>query len=138
MGAKYTHKCNKCGYSVSTSGPWEFYRDSEGNRKFFGHPSPNSEEARQSGIQGLFGNLYCPKCDKVFDLVLDEYKKPTFNKIDMWLGRCESTYKYNQEDADKCPICGNTDLILKPLENEEIVCPRCGKGKLVGKMDWGS
>jgi hypothetical protein len=60
MGSWYKLKCDNCGYSVNTSGPWEFYRDSEGKRKPYGHPVPTSKEAEESGIHGLTGELYCP------------------------------------------------------------------------------
>jgi len=56
MGAGYSHRCNKCGYSVSTSGPWEFYRDNKGERRHYGHPVPFSDEARKRGIHGLYGS----------------------------------------------------------------------------------
>jgi len=76
MGAGYIHVCSDCGYSVSTSGPSEFYRDREGKRKIYGHPDPLSFEALERGIYGFSGEVYCPNCDKVFDLVLVELKKP--------------------------------------------------------------
>lgn len=69
-------RCNWCGHSVDTSGPWEFYRDAQGNFKRYGHPSPISEEARQHGVDGMYGDLYCPNCDTVFKLVIMEFKFP--------------------------------------------------------------
>lgn len=87
MGAGYIHKCDKCGYTVHTSGPWEFYRDSNGERKEYGHPTPFSKEAELCGISGLSGELYCPKCDQVWDLVLVEYKSPIKEGFLVWSGK---------------------------------------------------
>ena len=136
MGAEYSHKCNKCGYFVSTSGPWEFYRDSKGDRKFYGHPVPISDEARQRGIYGLSGELYCSNCDETFDLILVEFKKPSQDSSSVWSGKCEPKNEFKGEGAVKCPKCGSTNLILGPVEDREVACPRCKEGKLVGKMEW--
>jgi len=136
MGAGYILRCDKCGYSVSTSGPWEFYRDSNGNRKPYGHPGPASKEAEQSGIYGLSGRLYCPKCDKTFNLVMGEFAKPSQESLLVWLGRCEPKDEFKQEGTVKCPKCGGTNMILESVEGKEIVCPRCKEGKLVGEMEW--
>ena len=46
MGAGYIYECGKCAYTFHTSGPWEFYRNHEGELKDYGHPSPNSKEAK--------------------------------------------------------------------------------------------
>lgn len=140
MGAGYIHKCTKCGYSVSTSGPWEFYRDSKGNRKPYGHPAPISKEAEKRGIYGLSGIVYCPNCDKVFDLVLVEFKEPSHDELHnsfyMWLGMYEPKDDFKKEGAVKCPECGSTNLILKPREDREVICPRCKEGKLRGTIRW--
>ncbi len=136
MGAGYRYKCDTCGYSVSTSGPWEFYRDSKGNRKPYGHPSPASEEAKQRGIYGLSGVLYCPKCDKTFELVLVEFMKPSQDSLSLWWGRCEPRDEFKQEGVVKCPKCDSTNMILEPAEGGEVVCPRCKEGKLLGEMEW--
>ena len=79
MGAHYTYRCEACGHEVSTSGPWEFYRDEQGRRQAYGHPVPCSKEAARRGVYGLSGELYCPTCDRVFDLVLVEFKQPVRN-----------------------------------------------------------
>ena len=136
MGAGFIHKCDKCGYSVSTSYPWEFYRDSKGKRKPYGHPVPTSEEARQCGIYGLSGEVYCPNCDKTFDLILVEFKEVSQDSLSVWGSRCEPKDEFKKEGAVKCPECGGINLILEPVENREVTCPRCNKGKLVGHMEW--
>ena len=136
MGAGFRHKCDKCGYSVFTSGPWEFYRDSKGNRKPYGHPVPTSEEAKQRGIYGLSGELYCPRCDKTFDLILVEFTRSSRDSLSVWVGRCELRDEFKQEAAVKCPYCDSTYMILGAAEGVEVVCPRCKEGKLLGEMEW--
>jgi len=129
MGVGYIHKCDKCDYSVHTSGPWEFYRDDKGERKSYGHPVPISEEAAVRGIHGLSGDLYCSNCDKVFDIVLVEFEKPVKDSFLVWNG------KYNKKESTmKCPECNNTNLIFGC--EKEIICPRCKKGKLICKIAW--
>lgn len=136
MGAGFKYVCSVCGHSIETSGPWEFYRDSKGNRHPYGHPSPVSDEAVQSGIYGLSGEVYCPACDKVFDVVLVEFKEPSLDTLSVWSGRCEPTEKFKKEGAVHCPQCGNSHLILGPDDEVKILCPRCQKGILQGIMDW--
>jgi len=136
MGASYIHKCNNCGYSVSTSGPWEFYRGKSGRRKLYGHPSSVSTEAKQYGIAGLSGKLYCIVCDKVLDLILVEFEHPSKESMDVWSGRCKPMSKYELPESVKCRKCGNTELLLEPFDNSNISCPRCNKGQLVGNMEW--
>lgn len=46
MGGFWDCVCDNCGYKVETSGPWDFYRDTEGKRKTYGHPKPYSREAK--------------------------------------------------------------------------------------------
>jgi uncharacterized protein YbaR (Trm112 family) len=139
MGTGYSCKCDRCGYSVSTSGPWEFYRDSKGNRKPYGHPVPTSEEARERGIYGFSGELYCPKCDRKFeDLILVEFvgSSPDYSLdyLSAWAawGKAEDMFK----GGVTCPECHVTNLIWDTTEAEEAVCPRCKEGILVGEAIW--
>jgi len=136
MGASYTHKCDKCEYSVNTSGPWEFYRDDEGTRKPYGHPGPGSEEAAKRGISGLSSKLYCPSCDKVSDLIVVEFKNPSFESLYVWAGKCEPLDKYKREGAVRCPHCDNQRLILESDKHGDVPCPRCTEGILRVKMNW--
>lgn len=80
MGAWYSHKCDNCDYEVHTEGPWEFYRD-------------------KNGIAGLTGRLYCSNCDKVSDIILVEFKKPTTDSMEVWGGIAEPTDDYQKEGA---------------------------------------
>jgi hypothetical protein len=135
MGAQYTYRCYACGYEVSTSGPWEFYRDEQGRRKSYGHPVPCSEEAAQRGVYGLSGLFYCPACDGVFDLVLVEFKQPV-KEGSVWLGAGEPKDEYRKPGAVKCPKCAGTDLLLGAEQGRVVPCPRCKRGRLAAKMDW--
>jgi DNA-directed RNA polymerase subunit M/transcription elongation factor TFIIS len=136
MGAGFRYKCDRCGYSISTSGPWEFYRDVKGNRKPYGHPVPTSEEAKERGIYGLSAELYCPKCAKTFDLILVEFTRPSRDSLSVWAGGCEPRDEFKRKDTVKCPECGGTNMILAPTEGEDVVCPSCKEGKLLGDMRW--
>lgn len=138
MAAGYFWRCSKCIRSFSTAGPWEFYRDHQGNRKSYGHPGPASDEATRSGVWGLSGDVYCPDCDKTFkDLVLVDFKKP-YRGFSVWidLDSCDPKDGFNDEGMGKCPEFGGTNLILESVEDKQVTCPRCKKGKLIGKMDW--
>jgi len=136
MGAAYSHTCNECGHVVRTSGPWEFYRDKEGKRKPYGHPAPTSREAAEAGIYGLSAELYCPECGKTYDIIIVEFKEPTSDTLRLWSGQCEPKDDFKEEGAVRCPGCGRSDLILGPVEDPHLKCPRCKYGNLIGKMDW--
>ncbi len=136
MGACFSHRCDRCGYVVTTSGPWEFYRDAEGQRKPYGHPVPMSREALEQGIAGLSANLYCVHCDKVFDLIVVEFKTPARDALSVWAGNCEPQEVFKKEGAVKCPECGATALLLEGDENPQKTCPRCKAGTLISQREW--
>lgn len=131
-----TDTCDVCGYTISTLGPWEFYRDANGERKLYGHPVPISEEAARGGIHGLSGIVYCSVCDRSFDLILVEFKEPCYRSLLVWAGQCEPKDEYKKEDTVKCPFCGNTRLVFCDREDADMRCPWCGKGRLVARMEW--
>ena len=118
--------------------PWEFYRNLFGTRKPFGHPSAVSRGASRRGIYGLSGELYCAKCDRVYDVILVEFRKPTRDRGAVWHRNLEVKDEYKNEDAARCPECGNACLIFEPNQSDEVVCPRCRKGKFVGELEWVS
>jgi len=93
------------------------------------HPG-GGELIRKVGIYGFSGMLYCEKCDKVFDLIVVEFKEPSFDFSSAWGGRCEPMEEYKKEGAVKCPDCGNTDLIFGPPTDRSLRCPRCGVGTM--------
>jgi len=129
MGSIYIYKCDHCGYELETSGPWEFYRDEKDQMKPYGHPAPLSDEAAESGIYGLYGKMYCPVCKKVRKVILVEFKNPCRDPFDLWVERnCEPKEEY--KGPPRCPVCGSTELLLKPSLHREIICPKCGKGAM--------
>lgn len=134
MGAAFIWRCDKCGHTVRTNGPWEFYRDKNGKRKFFGHPFPVSEEAVEAGIAGLSAVLYCPVCDRTTNRIIVEYETPT-DELSVWIDGVKPQDKYLKPDAVKCRKCGNSKLLLDEA-GVEVQCPKCGEGKLHCAMEW--
>lgn len=137
MGAGFIIRCSKCGHSVSTSGPWEFYRNWIGKKKPYGHPGPTSWWAKRRGIYGLSEILYCAHCDETFDIIVSEFKKPIKDGSSPWL-RDERDLKdeFKNKENPQCPKCGHRDMILCCEEGDKIICPRCKEGKLVGTHEY--
>lgn len=106
-------------------------RGSEGGSAIRFH----SYEAKKRGIYGLFGTLYCPSCDEMFDRILVEFKKPSHDFLSVWLGKCEPLDEFKQKGAVRCPRCGGLNLVLGAMKDREIACPRCIEGKLVGSVE---
>jgi len=136
MGSFNDFKCNKCGFSFPTSGPWEFYRDKKGNIKPYGHPVPSSAEAKKAGIAGLNANVFCLTCmESINNFILVEYKKPVkdpIKKVLMWAGVEEPKEEYRQKPV--CPKCKKSNWLLEPVSGrDKIICPRCKKGKIRGE-----
>ncbi len=131
MGSFYSHKCDHCNYEVQTDGPWAFYRDRNGKRKLYGRLP--SQEAQECGRVGSSGSLYCSKCDLVSEMILEEFKKPKKN-MDVGEGRLELKDEYKNNDAIKCPRCGNKQLLLGDNNKIVVECPRCKKGKFISIM----
>ena len=116
MATGYEWTCNSCGYVVETSAYHEFYRDILGQRQPHGHPLPRLDEAARAGVQGLSKHAYCPACDAVRDVIVEEFDPPE-NFISVW-------FRSHDMAAPPCPECGgelHTDL-------SDLECPRCGKG----------
>ena len=131
-------------------GPSEFYRDGQGNRKPYGHPLPFPGEARDYGVKGLSVNLYCPICQKVFDMVVVEFDEPYHcDEGELFWDDAEDPDRYRNEGSVKCPGCGKVGLILGPSNKDERKpgaegemlagdCPECREGILVGCLSWMS
>jgi hypothetical protein len=132
MGAGVLIRCSKCEFSVTTSGPWEFYRNWIGRRKPYGHPASISWWAERRGIYGFSEILYCPHCDETFDVILSEFKKPIKDSLSAWGMLIKLSEECKEEKKAQCPKCGNRDMIFSPGESDEISCPRCKEGKLEG------
>jgi len=80
----------------------------------------------------MSGELLCPLCGVVSDIILVEFKKPHADNASAWKAYSNKDEQIISEDMVMCPDCGNTDLILEPIENKEVRCPQCNKGKLIG------
>lgn len=136
MGGHYVHHCNQCECSFETTGPWEFYRTDDGSIHPYGHPGAMSHEAEERGIYGADADVYCPVCDRVFSVILIEYKEPYRCLDGRWSGSGEALEEYEAGDLPVCPSCGGKRLILDDKYEEQLKCPRCATGQLVGNMDW--
>jgi len=106
-------KCNNCNYEVIITDGWEFYRDQYGNRKRFSRPYPISNEGIKK-IEGFSGDLFCPKCKIVRDVIIEEFGKT---------------------DSHNCPDCGSE---LKRSLDDTDLCPRCSKGLFKFRDIWTS
>ncbi len=139
MGACFAIKCKNCSFDAKTDGPWEFYRNTQGDMQDYGHPCPVSEEASEHGIDGLYANMFCPRCGKVSKVVLVEYEIPRESAFDLWLHADEDIDGYLEQNPMKCARCGCEDLLLEPPEEDEkIPCPECREGVLSGELEWVS
>ncbi|MDD2252226.1 MAG: hypothetical protein PHQ10_04600 [Dehalococcoidales bacterium] len=120
MAVFATYECDVCRHRVSINGPHEFYRDSAGNRKHYGHPVPVSVEAKNAGIKGFYFNFYCPVCDATKEAVIAEFKKP-LDDIKCW----KALKKHFIE-----PFCDDCGGKLYDSTAEGLKCPRCEGGHL--------
>jgi len=116
MAAINKWECLSCDFMVETSGPWEFYRDENGDRRPYGHPHALSKEAKMKGVKGFYVHGYCTQCDTVKDALTREFNTPVH---DGWWHKSD-----NEERCFKpiCDECG-TKLILDFVEKP---CPKCG------------
>ena len=118
-------KCNHCNYSIRTSALWEFYIDEFGLRQKYGHPGPNSEQAKNAGVMGFTAEWYCPVCRSIHDVVVIEFNQPQNGS----LGALMAYYdKPDVQHTEYNPVCDKCGIKLRDdLEGE--LCPKCGKGK---------
>ena len=126
MGSGKVWKCKRCRYKVETSGLWEFYRDTEGQRKRHGHPEPVSKEAAERGIKGFSYFAYCPNCDEVRDVIAYEFETPR-DYFGAWGG-----LHGNHDQELSCPECGGK-LYVSLLD---LKCPRCRRGFFCAIVSW--
>ena len=117
MAAFSKWKCERCGFTVETSGPHEFYRDDNVELLPYGHPTVGSEEAEEKGVKGFYICGYCIQCDSAKVIIIREFNSPIHN----W--HCHILD--NNEVKSFKPICGEcgTRLILDFFEKP---CPKCG------------
>lgn len=136
MGQGFPLECNVCGLEREPSGPWEFYRDEQGEMKDYGHPSPSSQEALEAGIYGFYAEMYCIPCGELRQIVLEEYEEPVESSLDLLTGDHQPQIKYSNEDDPACPQCQTRGLILRPEPHADIPCPKCEDGQLQLVGSW--
>jgi hypothetical protein len=129
MGAEYLYTCSGCGFSITTSGPWEFVRGSTGEFKYY----RGSGEVGDNGIDGLSGTVYCTVCRKVYDIIVAEFDHPVHTDYSLWSLWSDPGNSFLKDNNVKCSVCGSTGLVMEPDENIQIDCPHC-RGKLEGKV----
>ena len=119
----YVYQCNNCHFEVTVSSGWEYYIDSNGVRKRYGHLG-RSDEAKQAGVKGFTTEWYCRKCQKVREAVVAEYSSPRNGPLDSCLAYSDP----NVGHKDFLAVCGECNSVLiERLEN--LPCPKCGIGK---------
>jgi transcription elongation factor Elf1 len=123
MATFYHHHCDSCGYSFTTSGPHEFYRDFDGRLADYGHPLPSSLDAELAGVYGFYGNMWCLQCHTNIEVVMREFVKPVDRHQDIWTPGAHP----ERPVRIVCPICGDDSPVLgdRPF-GTRIPCPKCG------------
>jgi len=140
----FTYQCSECEKKYNTSGPWEFYRNKKGNRIPYGHPTPINEEAKLSGIDGLFADMLCLDCGNEVNVIIEEFnRRPVHSKGFKGLFAFLRANKEKDVDKPKCPNCKGNNLFLsnqaKVEKNEKdtkVNCPYCNKGNLMMIDHW--
>jgi len=130
MGAEYLYTCSICGFSMTTSGPWEFVRGNAGEFKYY----RGSGELGSGGINGLSGSVYCPECCKVYDMILAEFEHPVHTDFSLWSLWADPGNNFLKQNNVKCSICGGSGLVMEPDEEIKLDCPQCSQGILEGKV----
>lgn len=122
MIVAWKNVCQHCGYVVTTAGDIEYYLDAEGERKIYGHPRAASQEALERGIYGMYDELWCPLCDKVYICTTWAAYEPCKDLRTLWaIG-----YDLGIDIDPKCPECGNENMLL---DLTGLICPHCREGR---------
>ncbi|MFP4661861.1 MAG: hypothetical protein ACLFPF_06720 [Halanaerobiales bacterium] len=144
MGENFTYQCSKCEKKYNTSGPWEFYRNKEGKRMPYGFPGPVTQEARFSGVEGLFADMLCLDCGNEVNVIIEEFnRRAVESKGFKGFSKFMSILKKEKESAVRCPNCKSVNLFLSE-EGEMstdggetgVTCPDCKEGKLILIDHW--
>lgn len=122
----YDWKCNHCGNQIRTGGLWEFYRDELGLRHPYGHPVPVSKEAIKSGVQGFFGEWYCPKCREVRNIVAVEFVEPKNGSLDACKAGLSDKIEAPKREYEA--VCDRCNTPLKDHLDKSDICPKCNTG----------
>ncbi|MFC2039413.1 hypothetical protein ACFLST_01320 [Chloroflexota bacterium] len=115
MGAGYVLLCDNCGREIETDWMWEYYRDSRGRPKRYGHPRPMSLEAKEAGIAGYMTTAYCHKCDRVRTVIEEDPERDGIDDSQLACGRCgESLYDNPAGLSGEIPypLCAQGPLVL--------------------------
>jgi hypothetical protein len=130
MGAEYLFSCSKCGFNLTTSGPWEFVRGNTGEFKYY----RGSGEVGEKGIDGLSGTIYCPGCRKTYDMILAEFEHPVHTEYSLWSLWADPGNNFMKQNNIKCSVCGSTSLVMEPADDLQLDCPNCPGGTLQGRV----
>jgi Zn finger protein HypA/HybF involved in hydrogenase expression len=117
-------KCNKCEYSVTTSGLYFYFVDKTGLRKRYGHLG-RSEEAKESGISGFTVEWYCSKCHSLREAVVLQFDHPQNGPVAAFMEYWNNLKSENKDFEIVCPKCGAE--LFDDLKG--FPCPKCEKGK---------
>ena len=133
MATFFTSLCDTCGYGFESSGLHEFYRDSSGDLKDYGHPLPSSKEAKEAGGLGLYARAWCMTCDKHVGVIVREFEHPLGPDDSVWARRAVP----DKQVAVVCPACGDSNPVMgdTPL-GMDFPCPKCGGTIHVEKVRW--
>jgi predicted RNA-binding Zn-ribbon protein involved in translation (DUF1610 family) len=124
MATYWKHECPTCGYSFETSGPHEFYRDDTGELQHYGHPLPESQEARGAGIWGFYAHAWCLNRDQNVDVVTREFEHPVPREAPVWI---RGALPEKHIEVIVCPACGDDSPVMGEIPyGADAPCPRCG------------
>ena len=123
MATFWRHKCDTCEYTFETSGIHEFYVDARGAMADYGHPLPSSREAREAGIFGFYGRMWCLNRDQNIDVVVREFEHPVERDAEIWR---PGALPEKVVDVT-CPACGDHSPLMGDLPfGKSMACPKCG------------
>lgn len=122
MATFWTSLCDTCGYGFETSGLHEFYRDSNGDLRDYGHPLASSKEAKEAGISGFYAKAWCLHCDKHVDVVVREFAHPVGRDEAIWTPGALP----EKEVTVVCPECGDHSPVMGDVPlGKTFPCPKC-------------
>src|SRR5450756_244597 len=108
MATFYNHRCSRCGYAFDTSGPHEYYLDAKGYLADYGHPLAESREAKEAGISGFYGRMWCLNQDRNVDVVIREFEHPVGRHDGIWMPGALPEKRL----AVACPACGDDTPVM--------------------------
>ncbi len=109
MATFYNHGFDEDDGSFSRLDLREFYSNGTREGARYEHPTLMKEEAKEGGIFGFCGDLYCPHCQETFDFILVEFEQPFMDFLSAWR---EIIMKEMDEDVTQCPRCGRRNMQL--------------------------